>query len=70
MTLLAAIHVPEKYGSRLAFIDDFGRRSKKAANLSPGGWVSDCIVSGSCSGLPPLFREVEERTGERRRVIF
>jgi hypothetical protein len=52
MTLFAAFHVPEKYSSHLAFIDDFGRRSKKASNHSAGGWASDRIVSGSRSGSP------------------
>jgi hypothetical protein len=31
MKLFAAIHVPEKFGSRPAFIDDFGLLSKKAS---------------------------------------
>jgi hypothetical protein len=31
MKLFAAIHVPEKFGSRPAFIDDFGLPSKKAS---------------------------------------
>jgi hypothetical protein len=39
MTHVAAIHVPEKYGSHLAFIDDFGRRSKKVSESF--GWLLD-----------------------------
>jgi hypothetical protein len=34
MKLFAAIHVPEKFGSRPAFIDDFGLPSKNASNRS------------------------------------
>jgi hypothetical protein len=34
MELFAAIHVPEKLGSRPAFIDDFGLPSKNASNRS------------------------------------
>jgi len=56
MTLVAAIHVPEKYGSRLAFIDDFGRRSKKASESF--GWLlgkrphRERVVQRSTPSLP------------------
>jgi hypothetical protein len=34
MELFAAIHVPEKFGSRPVFIDDFSLPPKKASNYS------------------------------------
>jgi hypothetical protein len=70
MKLFAAIHVPEKFGFHLAFIDDFGLPSKKASNHPAGCGGSGFIVSGLRNGQLPLLREVEERAGERRRVIF
>ncbi|MGA2181079.1 MAG: hypothetical protein ABSH15_16045 [Verrucomicrobiota bacterium] len=51
MKLFAAIHVPEKYGSRPAFIDDFGLRSKNASNRSAG-----CGGSGSVARLSPKLK--------------
>jgi hypothetical protein len=44
MKLFAAIHVPEKFGSRPAFIDDFGLPSKKASNHSPGGGATVSVT--------------------------
>jgi hypothetical protein len=35
MKLFVAIHVPEKFGSRPAFIDDFGSPAKKAQIIRP-----------------------------------
>jgi hypothetical protein len=70
MELFAAIHVPEKSGSRPAFIDDFGLPSKHASNRSTGCGGSGFIVSGLRNGQLPLLREVEERAGEGRHVIF
>jgi hypothetical protein len=35
MKLFAAIHVPEKFGSRPAFIDDFGSRRKRRQIIQP-----------------------------------
>ena len=49
MKLFAAIHVPEKFSFRPAFIDDFGLPSKKASNHSPGGGAT-----GSVTHLSPV----------------
>jgi hypothetical protein len=51
MKLFAAIHVPEKFGSHPAFIDDFGLPSKKASNHSAG-----CGGSGSVARLSPKLK--------------
>lgn len=75
MTLVAAIHVPEKYGSPLAFIDDFGRLSKKASKYSTGGWASDHVVGGiaqrqsgefAIGPIPQLYRMVRAFTKSRQ----
>jgi hypothetical protein len=50
MKLFAAIHVPEKFGSRPVFIDDFSLPPKKASNHSAGYGGSGFIVSGLRNG--------------------
>jgi hypothetical protein len=55
MKLFAAIHVPEKFGFHLAFIDDFGLPSKKASNHPAGCGGSGFIVSGLRNGQLPLI---------------
>jgi hypothetical protein len=50
MKLFAAIHVPENFGSRPAFIDDFSLPPKKASNHSAGCGGSGFIVSGLRNG--------------------
>jgi hypothetical protein len=51
MELFAAIHVPEKFGSGPAFIDDFGLPSEKAPNHSAGYGGS-----GSVARLSPKLK--------------
>jgi hypothetical protein len=68
MKLFVAIHVPEKFGSRPAFIDDFGLPAKKAHSAGCGG--SGFIVSGLRHGQLPLLREVEEARSSRGESVF
>jgi hypothetical protein len=66
MKLFVAIHVPEKFGSRPAFIDDFGLPAKKAPFSRL--WWKRLHRERVGNGQLPLLREVEDKLvpcGER-----